>query len=311
MNYQNLTECDYHISILMASIGLFRNHREFIRLNHTPDYNKTPYQGYSISDYFFDNSYEFPCDYTTVFDVSVHQVGIYHSDDFSSLMEHERFAHLECMVEFGEEALNACLEVEVSNGEDSDFFKHNGFGKQVDQFKIENVDCSSIELLRKRYSISGNFTGDSSDIDPLDWAVYAEVEFCGLASSDIEEEFYSDLLIKSYHAKLDKDYRMSFFLAYSAFEGFINQSLDSEREEERLSDKLNQLFKARFGDISKHQIYTSIIGDFNKKLTPLRNDIAHGRKSDFNEDIAREMLIVSLMFICSYNNRADKFKDIF
>jgi hypothetical protein len=198
--------------------------------------------------------------------------------------------------------------MDLQNGMSSDFFEDFGFGTSVSNFEIKNVVCSGVDLIRKQYSISGNFFGDSKDIEPMDWAVYVEVELWGLESSEFDEEFYSELLVKSYHAKLDKDYRMSFFLAFSALEGFINQNSHSEKEE-KLNNKLNKLFKARFGDISKHQVYTTIVNNFND-LIKLRNDIAHGRKSDFNEGAAREMLVISLMFISSYNNQADKFSDI-
>ncbi len=311
MNYKKLVSNAHHISILMESIGLLRNHREFICLDHSPDYDKTPYQGVIGTEYFFDNSYRFPFGYSTIFDVEIHQVGIYHSDNFKELKNLKRFTLLKGTVEDGVETLNACLDIDLQKGKGSDFFEGYGFGTDVNNFKIENVACSGVDLTRKQYSISGNFFGDSYDIEPMDWAVYAEVELWGLESSEFDEEFYSELLVKSYHAKLDKDYRMSFFLAYSAFEGFINQNFHSEKEEERLSDKLSQLFKDRFGDISKHQIYTTIVNNFKKNLTQLRHDIAHGRKSDFNEGTAREMLVISLMFISSYNNHADKFSDIF
>lgn len=311
MNYQKLVSNDHYISILMESIGLFRNHREFICIDHSPDYDKTPYQGVIGSEYFFDNLYSFPFGYSTIFDIEIYNVGIYHADDFKELKKLKRFSHLEDTTEVGVETLNACLDIDSENGQGSDFFNDFGFGTEVDHFKIRNVCCSDIDITKKRYSISGNFFGDNYDIEPIDWAVYAEVELWGLESSEFDEEFYSELLVKAYHAKLDKDYRMSFFLAYSAFEGFINQNSYSEKEEEKLSDKLSKLFKNRFGDISKHEIYTSIINDFNKKLTGLRHDIAHGRKSDFNEDASREMIVISLMFISSYNNYADKFSDIF
>ncbi len=311
MNYQKLIGNDHNISILMKSIGLFRNDREFICLDHTPDYDKTPYQGLCGTEYFFDNSYDFPFGYSTVFDVEVHKVGIYHSDNFSQLKRLKRFNHLKNTVENGADTLNACVAIDSHNGKGSDFFHEFGYGTSVDNFNVSNVTCSGIDIARKEYSISGNFFGDNYDIEPIDWAIYAEVEWWGLESSEFEEEFYSELLVKSYHAKLDKDYRMSFFLSYSALEGFINQNLNSEKEEERLNEKLSKLFKGRFGDISKHQIYTTAVNDFRIKLTHLRNDIAHGRKSDFNESSAREMLIVSLIFISSYNNHADKFSDIF
>lgn len=311
MKYQKLVGSEHHISILMESIDIFRNHRAFICLDHNPDYNITPYQGSMFADYYFNNSYKFPCNYSSVYDVSIHKVGIYHADDFDFLKKQKRFSHLKNITENGEDTLNACLEIEIQNGDDSDFFEHFGFGTEVNQFKLGEVNFSGADITRKRYSISGNFVGDSSDIDPIDWAIYAEVEFWGLESSDFEEEFYSDLLVKSYNAYLEKDYRMSFFLAYSAFEGFINQNLSSGKEEERLSDKLSKLFKNRFNDISRHQIYTTIIKDFNGRLTFLRHDIAHGRKSDFTEDTTREMLIISLLFISSYQNYADKFSDLF
>lgn len=285
-----------------------------MEIDLNPDYDITPYQGDSGTTYVIKPKIDFPAGFESVIDVEIHNLKVIHADDVSRLIKDYQLTNGNINVDNYLNVLNYCQELHAKNDPDDiwGLFSQLGFDPDIDDFKLNEISVSDINNNQKTIKLEGGYFGSSYSIDPIDWGLYAELEFFGGSSFDSNEQFYNELLIKSYDMYQQGDYRVSFFLSYSALEGYINIKNGSESVEERLSDKLSKLYRNEFPhiDLSKHNIYTTIISPFKKSLTSLRNHIAHGRKQQFDSDVAREMLLVALLFISSIENQKDKLCDL-
>lgn len=75
---------------------------------------------------------------------------------------------------------------------------------------------------------------------------------------------------------------------------------------------MQRAFKAAFSldDLNKHQIYTSIVGEFSG-YTEIRNNIAHGTAAvAISENDARRLLIFALTMIASLESTISTFQEL-
>lgn len=314
MDYKKVISDDHNILKLMVSLNLCKLVTKIVEIDLNPDYDITPYQGDSGATYVFKPKIDFPDGFESVIDVEIQNLRILHADDTSSLIRDFQLTYSDVNVDNDLNVINYCQELHAEN-DPSDIwglFSQLGCEPNFDDFKLNEISVSDINNNKKTIRLEGGFFGSSYSIDPMDWGLYAELEFFGGSSFDSSEQFYNELLIKSYDMHQKGDHRVSFFLSYSALEGYINIKNESEDVEERLSEKLNKLYKKEFShlELSKHNIYTTMISPFKKHLTKLRNHIAHGRKQQFDSNVSREMLVVALLFISSIENKKEKLSDL-
>lgn len=149
---------------------------------------------------------------------------------------------------------------------------------EFDEFKLNKIHLYSYDNVNKTLNYDCTcktermFLGD----DFVD--IYCEVDLTGISNNFFSEKLYNQLIVDSYLKYLQKDYRMAFFLMYSAFECFINLKSGKPEEEKRLVQKKNELFKTRFKVLNLNNINSSVnMSNYEKT----RNDIAHG-KENFN-----------------------------
>ena len=103
---------------------------------------------------------------------------------------------------------------------------------------------------------------------------------------------------------------MCSFLAYAAFESFVNIVSEKEDEEERLIDKFKYIFKSKKIDsnnLNTFDCYTKLLNFYNDNdLSKYRNMIAHGKKDDNiwacteGADIADKMFVFTSLSILFY-----------
>ena len=109
---------------------------------------------------------------------------------------------------------------------------------------------------------------------------------------------------------MEKKYKLSYFLTFLALESFINYQLGEPYEQERLKDKLKELDNYKFNDLSKHQIYTSII-NLHDTYTRNRITIVHGRNQiEMTDKNAKEILLFVLIQISAYELNVRTFEQL-
>ena len=130
----------------------------------------------------------------------------------------------------------------------------------------------------------------------MDWRTFVECSFYGFVSGSRTNKFYVDLIAESYALQDAKNYKLAYFMAFTALENYINVCQNINNGSGRLKDKLSDIFKMQFNSLGKHEIYTSLLGEF-KKWEALRNYIAHGKKeSKVSEKDVTDLLIFILTY---------------
>ncbi len=183
-------------------------------------------------------------------------------------------------------------------------------GTDGGDFKVNRIRVNSIDNINSKINYEGSFFGNSSDIDPIDYGVYCLLRVTAV-SRDIDfANFYKELIAESYVLFKESNFKLAYFLAYSGFESFINSSLGIGDEPGRLKERLQELFKCKFLDLSRHQIYTCVVNDFDR-LTDKRNTIAHGRGAvSINKKETEEALLFILILVCTYEFQCSKFDEL-
>lgn len=288
----------------MKQLGLVAAITEVKYVDHHPDYDYSEYKGPDTQTYFFQTALTIPGDLSVVYDTEILSTCVILYDDLADIVA--ELGLDENPYEDRERILSEAF------SRNADFINNIGY-EDLDQFSLRSLEITTVENHQRHINLQGSFVGDSFGISPMDWGLYAVVRFMGFKEDLNESEFYRQLLVESFSLREKGDHRVSFFLAFSALEGYINLKMQAEAESGRLSDKVRDLFKHKFPDVelTKHQIYTHAVPDFNKRLTDLRNGIAHGRVSEIDRDLSREMLLVALILICSAELHFASFSDIF
>ncbi len=267
-------------NIIMDSTFLFN-------IDFNPDYDYTDYGRDICQTYYFHGKIDFSNKFSNIISHSKIRPHIFSQYDKPYFLVKE-------LSEISSNEIDQIIEKECP--------------EKFDSFELLNCNLYSIDNIHKtlNYDCSCNtesyFLGD----DALD--IYFETDLCGITEKIINEDLYNQLIVDSYRKYLDEDYRMAFFLMYSAFECFINLMSGKPDEEKRLVQKKNELFKEKFPMLNSNQINSSVdIDKYEKK----RNIIVHGRE---NLVITKEMVddiyfdFVSL--IISYLYKINTFDDI-
>lgn len=304
MKYKKLLSDKQNILLLMQRLGLVGEVVQVKKINHHPNYDFSEYKGPESQMYFFEDEQSIPSDLFSIYRAEIIKTLILHYDHIREL--------------------SISLDLDVDLDEDSEWILAQAVARDVNlvyeigmgsisQFALQQLKIIEIDNVDRCVRLIGSFKGDSYSIVPYDWALYAVIRFLGFKEDFNEGEFYRQLLVESYQLWRKGDHRVAFFLAYSALEGFINRKLEAETEADRLSEKVRDLFRQGFPtvDLSKHQIYTHAINDFNKTLTSLRNGVAHGRLIAIGDDQCQHMLFVTLVLICSIEFHVESFKELF
>ena len=272
---------------LLASLGILTTKRTVIRIDNNPDYDISKYQREIDADYFFNNFWDFSNELSSVVDIEFIDNKLFHFDDL------ERASDEYNLPFNGEDHLEF---INTVNSLHKSWFSENGMETDIDQFKLHHLRISSIDNIKKKLYYEGSFFGNHETFDPLDWGIYSLVELKGLTQDS--SKFYKDLIGESYLLQIENKYKLAYFLAYSAFESFVNKELNRENDERRLKEKINELFRLKFPQLERHQIYSSVM-NFYDEFTENRNNIAHG----INEiSISKENIQSALLFILTLIN---------
>jgi len=296
---------------LLTQLGIFGSENLIVKINHYPDYDMTEYQGSYGTDYVFKSSWQFPMRMQSVSFVSTGEMKIYHFDDLKRMSADSDIAFFAGQEE---QFINRVFDDAPELLED-----YGIEPTELDDFKLNHIRVSTIDNERRKINYEGTFFGDSIAIDPIDWAVYVHVNIAYIPA-DVSNEFYAELIGESLILLDAEKINLFYFLLFSAFESFVNSSLDVDdperiveeepREKDRLKSKVKLLFTRRFGNITGHQVYNSLMPSYTR-FKENRNVIAHGKgRLILTGKEVQEALLFTLIMILSYREKAARFDEL-
>jgi hypothetical protein len=188
--------------------------------------------------------------------------------------------------------------------------KYEGRDLDIDGLKFNDVRVESINNLKRHFTVLGGYEAVSDRIDPDDWEILVEYLLTGVPEESTIGKFYVELLAEAYSLLLAGNFKLAYFIAFTALENYVNDKMGSENDEERFSDKVKKLFKSVFGDVSTHAIFTSIIRDLSS-FEKTRNTIAHGREViHVDSDELENILVFVLTLVATSENKFYTFREI-
>lgn len=285
-----------------------------IEIDFEPDYEISPYKREITDDYYFRNAFNFDNHFKFLISAELIDPVIYHADSLEELESEKMQGKILYRIH------------EILKKKSYDDLASHSFPIDLDEFKLNKIRIHSIDNIFKDCIYEGSFFGDSSSIDPIDWSIIAFLDMVGVKENDNSAEFYKSLLAESYITLLQRNYKLSYFLLFTALENFINTFYEPEKEKngfwsffricrekeskKRLSERLKFIFKNRFKSIEGHKVYSSFIGEL-KNFTNDRNVIAHGLKNITigNQEVENKFYMVLTAMIC-YNDQVDAFLEM-
>lgn len=307
MKYSQFIKIEELNYYLLYLVGCLRIENIMIEIDTMPDYDVTEYSKSEMTTYALDKPYwDFSLSFTTLLNARIESTRVYAWSDIERLIEHTGIERIDN--EGYGNYLNRVREY-VDERTWEEFGNDPGF----DGFRLTSLDIDSIDNTEKKIIFKGGFVGDSMSIQPLDWAVIADCNLIGIDANIESLKFYLELVSESYALLKEAKYKLAFFLSFVALESFINTNLpsdESKKTNERLNERLNKLFKITFSDISKHEIYNSVIGKL-KTFEDIRNTIAHGSGDlILSADEAEDVLRFALIIICTIEKKVSTFKEL-
>lgn len=288
--------------VLLRSLGALNSVNKFIEIELTPDYDLTEYDKYIPNTYFIRQDYDFRNEFSSLFDASIENISIYHWDDLRDYLN-------EGDINFERSfSIPDVLNVLPKNKIDLiNSYEPN----DLNDFKLNSIKVDFINNIKHKLVIQGAFLGNSYSIDPMDWALVANVKLSGIPQN-ISSKLYMELLAESYSLLQLGNNKLSYFLLYTAFESYINIHTNPSNDSVRLKDSFKNLFKNNFDTENTNdiEVYSSIVGYFNLFYNK-RNEIAHGRTLvSISSEELNDLLIFVLTVIVANENSIQSFKGI-
>jgi|GEM_PF-1115315 len=275
---------------LLKHLNIIHEQNLVFILDNYPDYDLSGYDSTRTMTYFFECEVEVPYEFINVISVEVLNNFIIHGDDICNMSEqHDTHLFLNDLEGF----INKVYEL------DNDCLDNHSIGLKFGDFELRTTKVIGINNTTGKIIFSGSFIGDYSHIQPIDWNIYTECKVIGVKNHlEFGNSFYRDLMAEAYNLMAIKNFKISYFLAFSSLESYINEKMNTNDTKDRLKDIMSQMIRNVVGDVNKNEIYTSIISGY-KKFETTRNIIAHGREFILvtQEDVD-ELILFTLLIIC-------------
>ena len=302
MNYLKYKKKENLLSKLFNHLGIIKEDEIIIKINHFPDYDMSPYQGCNTSQYYFSNSWDFSNYFDQIISVDFSASRIFHSEDI------ER-AKVELNIELND-TYDIAHNLNKINDIENTYFERNGvIPMDLDDFSIQPVRLKSIDQIMKKVIYESVFEGDNYTIDPIDWSVFTKIKLKG--TSNCSSSFYKKLFAESYILYTNQQFKLSYFIAFTAFENFIKSNQKDPDKNDKLINCIKTVLASKIKNIHKHSVYTSVINDFNT-LCKYRNAIAHGTElNSINlKDQVENLFYFALTLIIVHYDNVETFEDI-
>lgn len=287
MKKQELKNKTNIIEEYLISQTLIKEGKYLFKMDFNPDYDYTDSEKDISQIYYFHESIDFSDVFYNI---------IKHSDIKPHILSpyNLNFSLNDYLTPIDTEELEEIIESEVPT--------------EFDEFKLNKIHLYSHDNINKTLNYDCTCKTERLFLGEDLVNIYCEVDLTGISNKIYNEKLYNQLIVDSYLKYLQKDYRMAFFLMYSAFEGFINLKSGKPNEEKRLIQKKNELFKTQFNNLNKNQINSSInMAIFEKK----RNDIAHGNENyKITKEIVDDIYFDLIALIISFEQNITNYSDL-
>ncbi|EGI4219356.1 TPA: hypothetical protein R0C51_000535 [Escherichia coli] len=287
---------------LLKHLNIIHEKNLVFILDHYPDYDLSGYDSARTMTYFFENEVDIPYEFSNVISVEIINNFIIHSDDICNMSKQH---NIHVFSNDLEGFINEIYEV------DNDCLDTHSIDLKFGDFELRTTKVVGINNSTGKIIFSGSFVGDYSHIQPLDWNIYVECKVMGTKNySEFGNSFYRDLMAEAYNLMSIKNFKISYFLAFSSLESYINEKMNTNDTKDRLKDIMSHMIRNVVGDVNKNEIYTSIISGY-KKFESNRNIIAHGRELIVvtQEDVD-ELILFTLLIICIAEGDGSTFKHL-
>jgi len=288
------------LSKLLTKQNILIKETKIVRIDLFPDYNQIPYERSSVENLIFENSWSFSELYRDIFKISFDKQFIFDHDSIQKL------SHLVYGRAFSEDQSEKVL-TEAYGKKRNDFNDYK-IAPSFDDFELYSLIIKQVDNNNRKVLYKGTYMGHTSDIDNGWWNLYTTASIIGVPIQEINE-FYKELFIESYILFNDNKMNLAYFIAYSAFESYINSKFE-DSQSGRLKDKIKDLFAETVPNLTGHQVYSSIIGQFDS-YTSKRNIIAHGReKITITKEEYYNLLLFCSLLVNSYETGSNTFADL-
>ena len=271
----------------LFSEGILYQSNYVFKMDFFPDFDYTDYQKGICQPYYFHEKIDFSEIFSDILSYSELEPHIFPS--------YERPGFLQ-------DSLNQISVTELKKLEENDA------PLSFDSFCFQKAHLYSIDNVNKTLNYDCTCETEGSLLGEDFVSIYFTLNLCGIIKEIGKFDLYNQLIVDSYRKYLNKDYRMAYFLMFSAFECCINYNLNSDEEEKRLLEKKNELFKSKFSILNANTINSSV--DM-KKYEEKRNSIAHGReKLSVDKELVDDLYFDFISLIVSYNQGITSYTDL-
>ncbi|MDX8557373.1 hypothetical protein OZ663_11900 [Elizabethkingia sp. HX CGY] len=292
------------IETLLSALNLIEEKTKITKIDFYPDFDIFEYDRHNDKEYYFTGIQTFDNNHNYVLDCEFISPFVFPYDRLDEIEEHEDivFSDKENLIE----------SVKELDDFDYNLIEEYSFPTDFDGFKLNNIKVKYINNTKKEIIYEGGFLGASMNIDPDFWDLFSYINVKAIKKNQIE--FFKDLLGESYILKLEGNYKLSFFILFSALENYINFKLNkTEHEGKRLKELIGEVYKTEheIETLISDNLYTSLMNDINKQIEK-RNVIAHG-KNDINisANELNSFLLCVLTYIISVEFKWNSFQEIF
>lgn len=271
--------------LLLQYLNILTVSSEIYRISHFPDFNKTPYGGDNLTQYYFDDYWDFSSKYHSIIHVDVEAVYLLHFDDVCRISKKYNITY---------EKYDSIPILEKALTQNSELFFEDAMNPEFDGFSFHDLEMRFIDNHKKRILFHGGISASSDTVTGCDWDLYTELKLIAVDNNIELSPVYKPLLAEGCSLYWNKSFKLAFFIIYSALESYLNLKTNGEDEQIRIKEKLNIAFNKVFSNLSSHNIYNSILFDL-KQFTEIRNTIAHGRQQ---KNVTKEECSDIMIFTC-------------
>lgn len=301
MRYSQFLKQPNLLKKLLIELEILVRYQQIIEVDMSPDSEVIPTDWRDDDNNYFKNRWDFKRRFTSITEFDFISERVYHFENIDE-------ANSELNMNLNIDDIASCLN--QIDHIDPNYFRENGYDTDLNEtFHFHKVRVLAIDNIKKCVWYDGSFFGNHEAYTVSDWGVFSKIRLIGIPS--FLPNFYQELLGESYLLYTSGNFKLSYFMTYTALENYVNSGLKSDDIEERFKDKLRKWAKTKVTQLEKHEIYCGTIQEYDE-FTIKRNTIGHGRESiDIEKSEAESALIFVATLICSFEKNLRTFQDLY
>lgn len=257
------------LSDMLRKSELLIEKKFLIRIDIFPDSELLPYENGTFNRYVFSSNYSCKNKFDMVYKSCFEKLFLFDND---SIMEICNDLDIDNTLD-EESILNLAY---TMNREVFDNYKFDY--ERWEEIEFYKINITGIDNFEKKINYQGAFWGHTDSIDNGYYYFYSFINILGTLKNNNRKIFH-DLIIESYSLFIEERFKQSFYIAYSAFENFINEKYYNNFPSQDRNIRLEQKIILIFNNNSSNEIFDFLKNNL-KKYTNTRNDIAHGNNTN-------------------------------